>query len=396
MFASCPSACLLYISMRSTARISNIAGTTTKDELLEFLKSKGLARSPGQRVSYTKAGDGKGIAIASFDNEAAYKKALALPRAERHLNEVDVTIDDDFNGFTTLAEGSQIDIVALHGLNGHAFRSWEFHGENGENFMWLRDSLPEQLPGARIMTYGYNANVLSDVSTGRLRTFAETFLERLYQVRASSEAHDRPLILIAHSMGGLVVKQALILANTRADSRFSSILNSVTGIVFVGTPHSGGNGVDTAQFVANLVRVFNVEVRGDLVKSLDPRSMVLFDLTDDFRQLIAAKGIEIATLFEIKKTPLGLLSANFSPFGRKWIVEERSAILGVAGERKVAINATHAHPQFHGQFACEHCRGPQRVLQGFLTLHYVQASQRTASATRGSEVCQPRRSRQTR
>jgi len=143
-------------------------------------------------------------------------------------------------------------------------------------------------------------------------------------------------------MGGLVIKQALILANTRADSRFSSILNSVTGIVFVGTPHSGGNGVDTAQFVANLVRVFNVEVRGDLVKSLDPRSMVLFDLTDDFRQLIAAKGIEIATLFEIKKTPLGLLSV-FSAFGRKWIVEERSAILGVAGERKVAINATHAH-----------------------------------------------------
>ncbi|KDQ27205.1 hypothetical protein PLEOSDRAFT_1026793, partial [Pleurotus ostreatus PC15] len=67
--------------------------------------------------------------------------------------------------------------------------------------------------------------------------------------------------------------------------------------VFVGTPHRGGNGVDGAKFVANFVRAFNVDIRYDLIKSLDPGSMVLFDLTDDFRQLVAAKGIEIATLF---------------------------------------------------------------------------------------------------
>lgn len=52
--------------------------------------------------------------------------------------------------------------------------------------MWLRDSLPEQLPCARIMTYGYRANVLSDVQTGRLRTFSETFLEELRHVREDS------------------------------------------------------------------------------------------------------------------------------------------------------------------------------------------------------------------
>ena len=45
--------------------------------------------------------------------------------------------------------------------------------------MWLRDILPEHFPGARILTYGYNANVVSDISTGRLRTFAETLLEKL-------------------------------------------------------------------------------------------------------------------------------------------------------------------------------------------------------------------------
>lgn len=76
-------------------------------------------------------------------------------------------------------------ILALHGLNGHAYRSWEYRDRNGESFMWLRDCLPERIPEARILTYGYNANVYSDVSTGRTRTFAETFLERLRYMRES-------------------------------------------------------------------------------------------------------------------------------------------------------------------------------------------------------------------
>ncbi|KAJ3847439.1 Alpha/Beta hydrolase protein, partial [Lentinula lateritia] len=220
--------------------------------------------------------------------------------------------------------------VALHGLNGHAFRSWEYYdSKTRERFMWLRDCLPEQIPAARVIAYGYNANVYSDVSMGRMRTFAETFLERLRYIRERNPA--RPLIIIAHSMGGLIIKQALIIAHNRADKRYDSIINSVSGIVFLGTPHQGGNGVDTARFVANFVRAFNIDVRVDLIKSLDPRSMVLFDLTDDFRQLVSSKGIEIASLFETKKTKIGIFS------------QERSATLGVIRERKTAINTNHSN-----------------------------------------------------
>ena len=53
--------------------------------------------------------------------------------------------------------------------------------------MWLRDCLPDHVPGARIITFGYNANVLNDVSIGRLRTFAETFLENLRLERDSEK-----------------------------------------------------------------------------------------------------------------------------------------------------------------------------------------------------------------
>nr|VWP02414.1 D-xylose-proton symporter [Ganoderma boninense] len=304
-----------------TARISNINSTTTREDLQSYLALKGLPVAPGQRgLAFTETEGGGQRTTVSFADKTTFKRALALPMAERMLGDREIIIDDDFDGFTVLSEGIQIDIVALHGLNGHAIRSWEYH-DRGTTFMWLRDSLPENVPGARIMVYGYNANVLQDVSTGRLR----------------DQAANRPLILLAHSMGGLIIKQALLIANTRADGRFNSILNSVAGVIFLGTPHRGGNGVDTATFIANFIRAFKVNVRADLLKSLDPNSMVLFDLTDDFRQLVATKGIEIASLFETKKT-------KFSwPISPVWIVEEQSAILGTVGERKASINADHAN-----------------------------------------------------
>lgn len=45
-------------------------------------------------------------------------------------------------------------IVALHGLNGHREKTWT--AENGVH--WLRDLLPEDLPQARILCWGYDAN----------------------------------------------------------------------------------------------------------------------------------------------------------------------------------------------------------------------------------------------
>ncbi|KAF1924628.1 uncharacterized protein M421DRAFT_36145, partial [Didymella exigua CBS 183.55] len=44
-----------------------------------------------------------------------------------------------------------VDIVAIHGLNGDAYTTWQH--ENGT--LWLRDLLPNDLPGSRVFTYGY-------------------------------------------------------------------------------------------------------------------------------------------------------------------------------------------------------------------------------------------------
>jgi hypothetical protein len=47
-------------------------------------------------------------------------------------------------------------VVAVNGLGSHAFGSWTSH-DTGK--MWLKDFLPDDVKGIRIMTYGYNTNL---------------------------------------------------------------------------------------------------------------------------------------------------------------------------------------------------------------------------------------------
>jgi protein SERAC1 len=79
--------------------------------------------------------------------------------------------------------------------------------------MWLRDSLPYDLTGentghpmARVMTYGYESGVAQSKNMQNLEDLATSFHSSLLGLVGGTSA-VRPLILIAHSLGGLIVKQ---------------------------------------------------------------------------------------------------------------------------------------------------------------------------------------------
>jgi hypothetical protein len=52
--------------------------------------------------------------------------------------------------------------------------------------MWLKDLLPHDLPNARILTYGYDADTRSftQTSTQNITRHAEAFVEQLSQLRS--------------------------------------------------------------------------------------------------------------------------------------------------------------------------------------------------------------------
>ena len=87
------------------------------------------------------------------------------------------------------------------------------------------------------MTYGYDVGITTKARTQRSYTFAEGLLGELQDVR-SGEAQFRPLFFLAHSLGGIVVKKALIIAKQRP-SQYGQMLENTRHLMFFGTPHQG-------------------------------------------------------------------------------------------------------------------------------------------------------------
>ncbi|UNI16388.1 hypothetical protein JDV02_002823 [Purpureocillium takamizusanense] len=85
---------------------------------------------------------------------------------------------------------------------------------------------------------------------------------------------DRPIIFVAHSLGGLVLKSALIhsdAARQGALAEHRSIKLSTYGILFMGTPHQGGNGVQLGRVLANIASLI-VAADNRLLKHLEKDS----------------------------------------------------------------------------------------------------------------------------
>ncbi|KAH8649154.1 hypothetical protein BX600DRAFT_110749 [Xylariales sp. PMI_506] len=221
-----------------------------------------------------------------------------------------------------------VDIVALHGLNGHWRNTWRTKSPTGEQVMWLQDFLPEQIPHARIMSFGYDSVLLFGKSVANIGMFAEQLLEEL-MARREGQAKNRPLIFVCHSLGGVVVKKAIVKAHEK--DRYSSLLNSVRGVMFFGTPHRGSSFANWGSVLANIASAASLGTRTNqtLSRDLQSNSVVLQEINMSFIE--RAKALQIFTFYETDRMQL----AN------NRVVDEESAILGFPNEVTIALKGDH-------------------------------------------------------
>ena len=85
----------------------------------------------------------------------------------------------------------------------------ELEGLQLSDVFWPQDLLPTKLPNFRVLTWGYDVDIdhaLSGASTATIFQHAGNLLSDLADARVSKEAEKRPLVFVAHSLGGIVVK----------------------------------------------------------------------------------------------------------------------------------------------------------------------------------------------
>ncbi len=135
----------------------------------------------------------------------------------------------------------------MHGLNGEPQKTWT--AKNG--VFWPSDLLPASLRDARanVLVYGYNADVYSkkhgsNPSDNFIYLHAQTLVTSLTHYRKDEQTSHHPIIWVCHSLGGILVKRALLYSNDLKASQhedYRSLYVSTYGIVFLGTPHTGSD-----------------------------------------------------------------------------------------------------------------------------------------------------------
>ncbi|KAL4921119.1 hypothetical protein BDW62DRAFT_198138 [Aspergillus aurantiobrunneus] len=212
-------------------------------------------------------------------------------------------------------------IVAIHGLNPknkerHAERTWE--SSNGK--IWLRDFLPNQIPQARIFLFGYNSSVSIRSSSAGVREQAQNLLSRLWLERKGCEF--RPIIFIAHSLGGIVVKEALVQA--KLGHTYQSIRAATYGIAFFGTPHRGSHLAKIGETMAKAVRAFLRTPNNTFINALKENDLYANELSANFGQLLE----EYKYINFYETLPLRSLGI---------IVEKKSATFGLPDSRELTV-----------------------------------------------------------
>ncbi|KAH9203559.1 Alpha/Beta hydrolase protein, partial [Leptodontidium sp. 2 PMI_412] len=214
-------------------------------------------------------------------------------------------------------------IVAVHGLGGDAVNTWTHPKSKA---FWLKDFLPLQIPDERIMTFGYNANAAFGQSTAELIDHAKSLLTSLVVKREEREEVQRPLIFIAHSLGGIVVKQALLQA--RLEPRCQAIKEATLGLIFLGTPHRGSDKATYGKVLANVAQFMSHRPQPRLLTALQTNSDVLLRLTSDFRFQLS--DYQVYSFFELR------------PMKGSRIVEKHSALLETNHEEQIPVDADHS------------------------------------------------------
>ncbi|OBT51772.1 hypothetical protein VE04_08326, partial [Pseudogymnoascus sp. 24MN13] len=242
---------------------------------------------------------------------------------------------------------AKVDIVFVHGLNGNRVTTWtsEPTKRNSNPVFWPKDLLPAKCKNARILSFGYNASIahfyplygpkVVPVST-TVDNHSAALLDSLIGLRDRTDTHDRPVIFVAHSLGGLVCANALW-KGQGSDKAKENLIERVCGMIFLGTPFAGSKQARWAEFGVNLLSSMS-QTNGEKIKDLEERSKLLVEINQSFSQFIKGRDrkgpwIEIACYFE--EIPTRIMGKNIG-----FIVDKSSATLD--GIVPLSIQEEHA------------------------------------------------------
>lgn len=254
-----------------------------------------------------------------------------------------------------------VDVVTVPCPGGQRLRTWnrdgllgryfgapsmrDAEGSSGDsNNSWVRQGIRREANRARILLYEHPEHTTGTT----LNMLATQFLESLEALR-QLENQQRPLFFLGHSIGGLVVKMALVKASR--DPRYEGILRECYGVGFFGTPHQGSSyfAMPTlAESIQGLLQL-SAPLPASVTNELRVGSALLTHMDDDFKEL--SSDIRVWTFYETIDSRLsgGSQDGGRDIFFTAPLTSVKSAILGMRQERIFPLQSDHANVASFGK-----------------------------------------------
>lgn len=311
--------------------------------------------------------------VRDWESEETDLKDAADAKQEEEEKQQRSRFTKDPDGDLTHDE-TTVDVITVPCPGGDALRSWTRDGlisryfgapsmrdaeveRQGPAPSWVRQGIRREANTARILLYEHPE--LEDGMT--LSSLADALLEELSNERKTDEEKEegipprlqRPLIFIAHSIGGLVVKMALTKA--AADARYDDILRDCYGVAFFGTPHQGSSYFAMPPLAASIRSLLQLSrpLPTSVTDELRVGNPLLLRADEDFKAI--AHDLRVWTLYETIDSKLSGGSDGAGRTGDKSVyftaplTSCKSAILGMRQERIFPLQSDHANVASFGR-----------------------------------------------
>lgn len=161
--------------------------------------------------------------------------------------------------------------------------------------MWIRDEIPRLIPGLRPIIYGFDTKLQGSTSFQSIGDIARGLI--LHLESGGWNDHSKPIVFLAHSLGGLVLKEAIVQMADRAQG-IAGILDNVRGAIMFGVPSLG-------MVQPHLAAMVEGQANEALVQDLSREggTSYLRDLNRRFEGILFVKTTRILWAYETKESP---------------------------------------------------------------------------------------------
>lgn len=210
-----------------------------------------------------------------------------------------------------------VDVVFVHGLTGDPLDTWTSESGSDPWPVWLC----HELDRVSVYTLGYPAGLFKKWAKREMDMFERA--GNVLEVLAGRGLGGRPLVFVAHSLGGLLTKLVLRKSCEAADEDWRRVSESTKLVIFLGTPHNGSGLAKALHLLPGTSKQ---------VEFLANEEGFLEDLNEHYRGFAHGRD-DLGTVVYYEKHPTNSTV----------VVSKRSADPGVGGAQLVPVDKNHVN-----------------------------------------------------